>query len=371
MPELIRKIAKKLHGGVVTLAPKGPSRGDVLLSYTTLPFISPKTLDGHTNRWECKRIAEICLEAGYTVDVVDFDHPNFTPRKPYTLCIDIQNKLEHFAQHLPKSCVKLFHATTSHWLFNNYAEYQRLFALQQRRGITLVPRRTLPPSRNAEHADVITLLGNDATAQTYGHIQKPLVQIPISTTHLYPSPEQKDFAHARTGFVWFGGSGMVHKGLDVVLEAFRDLPNCRLTIFGKADPDFAAAFHRELYETPTIQFVGHVDPGGVPFREAIDQAATLVFPSCSEGSSGGVVTAMHAGLIPVVSRESGINIGESGVILSACDVATIKHTVERIALSTPAELKALAMEAWQSARDRHTREQFSLAMESVLRSYLA
>jgi glycosyltransferase involved in cell wall biosynthesis len=371
MSELTRKIAKKLHGGVVSLLPKGPSRGDVLLSYTTLPFISPQLLDGHTNRWECKRMAEICLEAGYAVDIVDFDHPDFIPRKPYKLCIDIQNNLQRFATTLPKNCIKLFHATTSHWLFNNLAEYQRLLELQQRRGVTLAPQRTLPPSRNLEYADVITLLGNDVTAKTYAYANKPIIRIPISTTHLYPSPEQKDFTHARTRFIWLGGTGMVHKGLDLVLEAFRDLPHLHLTVFGKADTDFSKFYHRELQETPNIHFAGYVDPGSTSFIDSANQSVALIFPSSSEGSSGGVVTAMHAGLIPVISRESGVDIGKSGVILSRCDVAAIKTEVEQMAITSPLELKAHALEAWRIARDQHTREQFSFAMEAALRPYLS
>ncbi len=315
-------------------------------------------------------MAEICLEAGYAVDVVDFDHPTFTPRKPYVLCIDIQHNLERFTQHLPASCIKLFHATTSHWLFNNLAEYERLHALKQRRGVVLTPRRTLPPSRNAECADACTLIGNDTTAATYAYTNKPITQIPISTTHLYPSPEQKDFAKARTGFVWFGGSGMAHKGLDLVLEAFSELPEYRLTVFGKADPDFVAAYKRELTDTPNIRFAGHVNPGSNLFMDTLQEAATLIFPSCSEGSSGGVVTAMHAGLIPLVSRECGVDVGSAGSFLPVCDVATIKREVTRLAQSDPSEVRSRAVEAWRFAREHHTREQFSRSMERVLRTYL-
>lgn len=370
MPELTRKILKKLKGGVVELHPKMTPKGAVLLSYTTLPFISPRLIDGHTNRWECQRIAEIFLETGYAVDVIDFDHPSFVPTKPYRFCIDIQNRLETFSKTLPKHCIKLFHATTSHWLFNNYAEYRRLVELQSRRNISLVPQRTLPPSQNIEYADIVTLLGNAVTEKTYTYAQKPIHRLPISTTHLYPSPEKKDFAKARTRFIWLGGTGMVHKGLDLVLEAFMQLPQFELTIFGKADADFAHAFKKELTETPNIRFVGYVDPGSKAFHDAIDAAATLIFPSCSEGSSGGVVTAMHAGLIPVVSRETGVDVGDSGTILPDCHTETIKQTLQQVASSTPEELRVRALASWNKARSEHTREAFSIAFENVVRALL-
>ena len=371
MPEITRKLLKKLRGGVVELQPSASPRGRVLLSYTTLPFISPNALDGHTNRWECRRIAELFLEAGYAVDVVDFDHPTFTPHRTYNFCLDIAHNLERFTPSLGKGCVKVFHATTSHWLFNNQAEYTRLLELQKRRGFTLVPQRALTPSRNIEVADVVTLLGNDVTAGTYAYAQKSLRRIPISTTHLYPAPERKKIARAKTGFIWFGGSGIVHKGLDLVLETFTTLPDLHLTVFGKADTDFTHAYRKELQETANIQFLGHVDPGSRVFQNALETSIGLIFPSCAEGSSGGVVTAMHAGLIPIVSKEAGVDIGEAGIILPDCTVDTMRQVVTELTKLPEEQLNTLMLASWHKARAQHTRELFSAAYEHVIRELIS
>lgn len=363
MLEFLRKIKKRLSGGVVHLSPHGERQGNVLLSYTTLPFISPGLIDAHTNRWECRRIAEIFLDRGYAVDLVDFDNKIFSPQKRYDYCIDIQNNLEKFLPHLNRDCVKIFHATTAYWSFNNMAEERRLLDIKKRHGFEFAPQRTLPPSRNAEIADYITILGNDFTVKTYSHITKQIHQIPISTTHLYPSPEHKDFNVAKNGFIWVGGTGMAHKGLDLVLEAFAIMPELRLTIFGKPDKDFVRAYHQELYTLPNIHYGGYVDFGGNDFKDAIYNSVALIFPSCSEGSSGGVVTAMHAGLIPIVSRESGVTVGNAGVILKENTIEIIRHEARRLASLSIELLQMRSVQIWNHARKQYTRDTFSRAYE--------
>jgi glycosyltransferase involved in cell wall biosynthesis len=365
--ELWRKIQFKLNGKVIHLKAKGPVQGNVLLSYITLPFISPQTINGHTNRWECKTMAEIFLDHGYNVDVIDFTNDTFQPRKKYDMIIDNERNLERLSAFLPDA-LKIFHITTAHWQFQNNAELLRIDDIQKRKGVHLMPRRQLQPSKNIETADVATMLGNDFTAGTYAFAQKPITRIHISTTHTYPLPENKDFVQARNRFIWLGGSGMAHKGLDLVLEAFAEMPQLELFIFGKKDPDFAEAYEKE-FSLPNIHYKGNVDLGSVEFKNAANTSVSLIFPSSSEGSSGGVVTAMHAGLIPIISFESGVDVESFGIILKENTVAEIKKQVQLIAQSSPEELKSRAHAAWQYARNHHTREQFKKSTKILLKKF--
>jgi hypothetical protein len=47
---------------------------------------------------------------------------------------------------------------------------------------------------------------------------------------------------------------MVHKGLDLVLEAFARMPECQLTIVGpvRNEPEFVNVYRKELFHTPNI-----------------------------------------------------------------------------------------------------------------------
>ena len=367
---LAAKARMLLAGGVVKLRPKGALKGHVLFSYITLPFTvaSKDAFDGHTNLWECRDMAHAFLERGYAVDVIDWTNKTFTPKKRYTYFLDIHANMERVAPLLNKDCVKILHTTGAHFLFHNTAEYQRLLDVQKRRAKTLIPRRAVVPSYGIEHADVVTMLGNEFTEGTYAYAGKHIIRIPLSSTHTYPSPAEKNFERARKGFVWFGGSGMVHKGLDLVLEAFAHMPECQLTICGKVanEKDFVEAYKKELYETPNIRVAGLTDPGGDTYKDICTSAVALVYPSSSEGQSGAVITTMHAGLIPIISYQSGVDVEDFGSILTENTIEEIRRAVRAIASLPDEELRARSMKAWHYARGHHTREKFAAAYRSFV-----
>jgi hypothetical protein len=304
-------------------------------------------------------IAETWSEAGYDVDVVDFENSSFKPRKKYTYCIDIQNNFEKWNDALGGECIKIFHIPTAHWKFNNEAEEKRLQDIKKRRGFTLAPKRILPASKNIELANRATILGNEFTKSTYAFAAKPLHKLHISATHTYPSPEHKNVTAVRKNFIWLGGAGMAHKGLDLVLEAFTEMPEYSLKVLGKKDSDFAEAYQKELFETPNIEYVGNVDLGSEKFKDITDNSIGLVFPSCSEGSSGGVVASMHAGLIPIISYESGVDVSDFGIILKENSITEIKKQVYTISNLQEEVLKEKSLAAWKHAHAYHTRENFA------------
>lgn len=355
----ITKLRLWLAGGMITLKPKNKARGAVLLSYTTLPFVSPHTLNGHSNRWECMEIARIWKDAGFEIDIIDHSNKSFRPKKPYLYCIDTQDSLDYLSHLLSKQCIKIFHIASAHWKFQNDAESQRLKDIENKKGIKLSPRRLLPPSKNIEIADVVTMLGNDFTASTYAFAGKKIIRIPISTTRTFSSPENKDFEKARKNFIWLGGAGMAHKGLDLVLEAFVGMPEFNLTVFGKKDEDFAKAYEKELFKTPNIVFGGHIDLSSDAFKKVIDSSIAIIFPSASEGGGGSVIECMHAGLIPIVSYEASVDVDAFGVALRENTVSEIQKEVRALSSLPTTTLKERAMATWTYARTHHTRELFS------------
>ncbi len=348
----------------VSLSPGNGSRGNVLLSYILEPFLSNGSgpvSSSHTNHWESLQIARTFLDLGYSVDVIDFRNKTFVPQKGYDVFIDARWNLERLAPLLNEDCLKVMHIDTAHLLFHNAAESSRLLMLQQRKGITLRPRRFEMPHLGIEHADCATILGNEFTMKTYRYAGKPLYPIPISTPVLFDWNERKDFDACRKNFLWFGSGGLVHKGLDLVLDTFKELPGYHLFICGpvQKEKDFEGAYFTELYQTSNIHTIGWVDIAGPQFAEILNQCIGLIYPSCAEGQSGGVVTCLHAGLIPVVSYESGVDIDDFGIILKECSLEEIRNSVGEISDLPATELGRMARKAWEFARANHTREKFA------------
>jgi len=363
-------IADRIQGRLerrrmVSIQPDKPAVGNVLLSYVVNPFtLKPGEAvpTSHTQHWECLQMAKTFLDFGYNVDVIWFYNDIFLPKKDYAFFIETRWNLQRCVPFLNKDCVKIFHSDTAHILFHNAAEANRLLNLQQRRGITLSPKRFEQPNKAMEYADCATVLGNEFTMNTFKYANKPLYRVPISAPKLYPFPEDKDFAACRKNFLWFGSGGFVHKGLDLLLDAFSQMPDYHLTICGPIDQeeDFKTAFAQELYHTPNIHTIGWVDVNSQKFLDIVNSCLGIVYPTCSEGGGGCVINCMHTGLIPIVSYESSVDISDDyGVILKENTVEEIKQSIQNISSLNPSQLEQMARKSWEFVRQNHTRERFA------------
>ena len=378
----VSRLARRLRGvehKVVHLAPDRDPRGRALLSFFIDPFLlSPAAAVGnsHTHHWDSVVMAATLLDLGFAVDVIHWTNDRFQPEHKYDLLVDPRYNVERLARALGPTCRKLMHLDTAHWRFHNTAELTRLTELRERRGVDLRPRRQMAPSQGIDHADAATLYGNRWTLTTYtdAGALKPLLPVPMTSPCVYPPPDGKDFESARQRFLWLGSGGLVHKGLDLVLEAFAGMPDLHLTVCGPIgnERDFTTAYARELRDTPNIEVVGWTDVGGEAFYRIARRSLGVVYASCSEGQNGGVVTCLHAGLIPVVSRESGVDVDPSyGIRLESTRVETIQHAVRSLSARSTGDLRDMAHAAWAFARAHHGREHFAAAYRRAVEQVMS
>jgi glycosyltransferase involved in cell wall biosynthesis len=380
---------------VVKLRPPSRPLGAVLLSYLIEPFLvdwdnlSPTDpMQWHSNAWENRRIAQTFLDLGYEVHAISTWNTTHKPSSDYSVLIDTRFNMERLAPLVGNGCVKIFHADVANTVFQNVAEQQRLLGIQERRGVTLCPRRVEKPNRGMDTADCATVLGNQFTLDTLRYARKPLFPIPLSSSLNIPWDPAKDFDKCRRSFLWIGSSGLVRKGLDIILEAFAEMPEFELYVCGAIgslgarsgpgaqlmlEEDFEREYHRELYQTPNIHTVGWVDTAGPKFQNIAGQCVGMAYASCCEGQCGGVISSMHAGLIPVISYESGVDVHDYGFLFDSCSVPDVKRKLQEVADLPASELKARACRTWEYARTHHTRDAFSRsyrdAVETILSSH--
>ncbi len=355
---------------VITLSPNGSSRGRVLFSFIIDGFFLesdqpiPKT---HTNIWQSLKMAETFVDLGFHVDVISYTNTRFVPNDDYAFFVDVRRNMERLSDLLNKDCVKIMHLDTAHILFHNAAHSRRLLELQNRRGFTLQHRRFEMPNLGIEHANYATVTGNDFVLSTFAYAKKHTFTLP-SPCGITPDWPDKDWNCCRKKFLWFSSSGMVHKGLDLALDVFKDMPEYQLIVCAPVtrEPDFAKAYHKELYETPNIQTIGWVDIESDKFKKITDSCVAALHLSCSEGGAPSVKMCMLAGLIPIVSYESGVDVGNFGFSLTDCSIDNIKKVIKRVADTSMEELKQRAHETWTVAGRTYTRENFSDTYRKVI-----
>lgn len=371
----IRRFIPAYLPGMVSLQPDGPAQGRVLLAYILDPFLrkpdSPISA-AHTNHGESLIITDVFRGLGFHVDVIDYRNSEFKPETKYDFFVSARTNLERIANLMNPACVTIAHLDTAHYLFNNAAAYARALALKQRRGAVCHSIRIVEPNRAIERADYGALLGGDFLEETYAYAAKPLFRLPIPAMTTYPSPDAKDFAACRRRFLWFGSKGVVHKGLDLVLEAFAGMPEAELLVCGPIaeEREFVDIYRRELYELPNIRTLGWVDVTSPRFVEITQSCVALVFPSCSESMSASSITCMHAGLIPILTREAGVPLETYGSALPDASIQGIRVAVQTLIAAPVEELRSRACAAWEYARSYHTRDQYRLAYTQMVERML-
>lgn len=350
---------------VVSLS-SGEGHGNALLSYINegidLPDDDPY-FRGHTNKWECRQIARLLVEAGYDTDIIDFRNERFTPSKPYDIAIDIHHNLHRLAPALPVGCKKILHATGAYVSSLNQQEAGRLAELHRRRGIVCRPRRSADGASfqaSLDMCDFVSLIGNKVTLGTYpSAVRHKVTCMNATASTVFECDTPLRSAHRE--FLWFGGGGAVLKGLDLVLETFEARSDLRLNVVGGpgSERDFARAYHRQLHETDNIVYHGFLDPSSNEFRDVAQRCVAVIKPSASEGMSTAVTTTMAVGLIPIVSRQTGIDLPTGcGIYLDALTGECIEKAVDGVLGLTVQETLQQMQMVNEYAQHAYSRDNF-------------
>jgi glycosyltransferase involved in cell wall biosynthesis len=365
-----------------TLKPESV-KGNSISGYALIAYIPIEPLlfngsenipNSHTYYQELRLMAQVFLNMGYQVDVISGINTSFNPPKKYDFFIAARMNFERIAKKLTDDCIKIVHLDMAHWIVNNLSAYERCWDIQKRRGVTLPLTSKLGEFNLAiECADYATILGNKFTYDTYKYAGKTIFRLPLPTCTIYPWLPDKNFNRVKRNYIWLGSKGFIHKGLDLTLEAFSGMPNYHLYVCGPIEKEkaFVREYYKELYETPNIHTIGWVDVESSKFEELRNKSLGIVYPSCSEGGGGSVITCMQAGLIPVVSYESSVDIDPSfGILLPGTDIESIRNSIKSLSNMSEKQLYSMAKNAWEIARHQYTKEAYVVAWENVISQIL-
>lgn len=371
----MRRYPDRLLG--VNLAEPGRERlaKRALLAYIVHPFFiseEDERFHRHVNIWHAREMVRTLNGMGYLVDVVDYRDADYTPQGSYDLFIGHGGiNFMRLASRLPTT-PKIYFSTGAYWRFHNKQEQRRFDDLRQRRGVSLPPDRMIrhPEEDALNAAQAIIGIGNEHTRQTY-HDWRRVWMIPgtakFDDTFDYCPV---DLAAGREHFLFFASGGNVHKGLDLVLEAFSKLEQ-HVWIMAPLDPAFRRAYRGELFERPNIHTVGTVQPRSRLYYRTLRRCAWCLLPSCSEGQAQSVVEAMNAGLVPLVSRAAGVDVDDFGEWIEPVTVEEIRRVATRAAGIAPGELTRRSRRAQEAARSIYAPEAFSRNFREALERALA
>lgn len=303
-----------------------------LVSYITTPFTmsnkDPRNFQ-FSNTGIARSIVRVLNDLGYVVDVIEWTDTTFVPEKEYDLFIGHGGRnFDHLAGHLSPSTARIYFSTGLYWQEHNRREEERFRWLEERRRVRLPRDRWIEHNEESANrwADGIICLGSQIVKDSYSKF--PLV-INLNNAAYHDDRydhTKKDFASGRSNFLFFSGGGNVHKGLDLLLEAFAQA-DAHLYICQDISSDFHKVYRHELEDCPNIHLVGFVPLRSAKFYGLVDHCNYAISLSCSEGSPGGLIECIHQGLIPVVSHDMTLGIGPLEVTTDARSIDKLVATI--------------------------------------------
>jgi hypothetical protein len=94
----------------------------------------------------------------------------------------------------------------------------------------------------------------------------------------------------------------------------------------------------------------------------------VIHPSASEGSPGSVIHAVTAGLVPILSKESGDDVDGFGFLLKDTRLNTISKTVKKLATLKTTDLLRLSARARKAGRTQFTETAFRKRLTQILKT---
>ena len=348
-------------------APKQKALVSYLVS-PLLPLSEQRDKIQFSNGGIAQYIPQVLNELGYEVDIIQWDNTSWKPDAKYDLFIGHGGiNFEKISRNLPSETVRIYFATGLYWKELNCREAQRLCDLAVRTGYLLPPDRYVQHSEEYANkvADGIICLGNQVASQSY--CKFPLV-IGINNG-VYPivwaDGKKKDYEAGRQHFFFFSGSGNIHKGLDILLEAFVQT-ELHLHICQSIDVQFEEVYRRELTEYKNIHVHGGISMRSLQFNTLALQCNWIITATCGEGQPGAVLECMGYGLIPILPDSANIDLGKFGLRMEDCTVNGIHTLIQKAAKMPVNECKERSRFSAEIIKREYSPEQFSCNLKTAI-----
>ncbi|CAN5353006.1 hypothetical protein BH09BAC2_BH09BAC2_15970 [soil metagenome] len=320
--------------------------------------------------WESIEMVKCLNTLGYDVDYADCTSP--LPKihwEKYVLIIDEKNNL--FEHNSSIKAKKIFYATGCHWEFHNQSEEIRIGEFNDKFHLQLKTERKAPVLLSEKVADITTYFGNDFQNKLFSNPDKTF-QLNLSTVFFPVKKSAYSIEERRNNFIWIGSRGFIHKGLDIVVEAFVKNKNINLHICTnlQTEPEFYEWFRNITEKSENIFYHGFLDLSTKEFSYIIDKCIAIPYLSCSEGGAGAVLQVMQFDCFPIVNEATALCGQEFGILLQGTKREDLLHSLKsglsEIRNKPVEELEKMALASGEYARKNHSRKSYSESFKKLI-----
>ena len=347
----------------------------VLVSYLIPPTNDFAKLDyTHTNVRECFTALEIFKTLGYNIDIVNYASKKRIDYTKYSIIYGFGQPYERSFYQSHKLHRIGYMTGCNPWFANDLSTF-KVKDFYRKTGILAVYSSRVVDFRwnfFGTMSDLIIVLGNAQTEQTLlmrdSDIKTQIISSFFNDVGKIDL-ETKNFERAKTNFLWFGSSGLLHKGLDICLDIFAERSDITLHICGasKDETDFWKHYEPLIANKANIINHGFLDIKSVQFKQILMQCATILAPSVSEGGAPALIqVCATGGLMPVFTKYAGVNLDHFGIMMESPTIAAIGAAIDSVLLKSGTEMKENAKKTANFVQENYTFAQYKNTLQKYI-----
>lgn len=315
----------------VNWQPNNSNQKRVLFSYVfSHLFQDIKNASYGTRGVECAIMISEFIKNGYCLDLIDCrtnPKEELLNGKKYDLIFGFGLPF-NYLNRKEINANRVLYLTEKHPQFSRIKEKERLDYYNRRHKKIFDYSRTglYYKDEDFNNLDSIVYIGDPSDSH--------LIPVPLPKYSIYPTglindnyqSKNRNVSTSKKKFLWFGSLGAIHKGLDLLIDVFKNLPDSTLYIagLGKLEEKMLP----EYRDMKNIINVGFLKVNSSTYLDIVHCCSFVILPSCSEAMSTGVITCMNHGLIPIITKETGFHFKDFGYELSDFRIETISKTVK-------------------------------------------
>lgn len=344
----------------VSINTKAPKKA--LLCYVVHPYLKNNKV--HPNAIEVRLIVESLTSNGYSVKIVDYRRKRI--HGFYDLCFGFGDAYEFV---LKKKLAKknILYSTGSPFPFQNKQTLLSLKRFSEREYISGMSN-AINGLRLTENywplqlvnSDAIITIGNSFIKSLFDEYNNNVYTLPavfFESNRTVDLIKDRDIKTTKRKFLWLGGKGSIHKGLDLCIDTFKTV-DAELYIAGDLSSEISL-FKEEINEIKNIHYLGFVNVDSDRFYSLMKDCCYVILPSCSEGTATSILTASGlGGLIPIISKECGIDIDDNVIEIKALNLAEVKKSINKAISMTDEEILSKSVKNYNAIRLNHTKQNF-------------
>lgn len=353
-----------------------------LLCYLPEAFKSKELPKHHSNLTECHTIAEAFDRLGYNVDCASRGKTGID-YSCYDVVMGINCSAYSASFTIDKniSPIRIFYSVGAHTFYNFRTTAKRNKEFFDRHNGWLLPSYHYIPGNGMNYymshlSDAVISLGGSFLTQQMADEGEPcdkVRQLPAFYFNVTTPDEKKDFSKCRNNILWFGSSGMMHKGLDIAIDFALEHPQFTLHICGgsQQEKEFWKFYMPKIKSADNIVMHGFVDIQSDEFKEVLAVCGLLLNPSLSESGAVAVLNVLGNGaLLPVYSKGTGLDIESIGI-----EVDEVTYDKFRNALLAVADLPTgtIAQKAWDAhhlVKEKYTLDEYREKMYRYIKEII-